>query len=147
MRKQKRWRYFCDFCKKAGGHAGYMKKHESRCTLNPNRHCGFCDLIEEAQPDLQEAIKLLPNPKEYEKNDDAGWSNYDGLQEAVDKALPVLRDYVNNCPACILAALRQSNIPPVMTMDKFDFKKEFQSVWDDFNEAQREEAENAAYYE
>ena len=133
MKTKKVNRYYCEFCKKSGGAAGHMKKHEERCTLNPNRHCGYCDLLEEQQPKLADLIAILPNPKEYE-HEDAVYECffYKGLEEAVDAVLPKLREACNNCPACIMAALRQKGIPvPVAT--NFHFKEECQSIWNDFN--------------
>ena len=141
MRKKKIWRYYCDFCKKANCSGGSIKKHESRCTLNPDRYCGFCHLLEQDQPDLQKAIKLLPKPDDFIEIAEEGYGkcvSYDKLQAEVKKALPALRDLVGNCPACILAALRQAGIPVPLAAD-FDFKKESASVWADFNEANQEQ--------
>ena len=50
--------------------------------------------------------------------------------------LQKLRDITNNCPACILAALRQKGIC-VPLVEGFDFKGECASVWADINEANR----------
>ena len=79
---------------------------------------------------------MLPNPDEY-KCEDAEYESfyYRGLEEAVDAVLPKLREACNNCPACIMAALRQKGIP-VPVAKNFHFKKECQSIWSDFNDAQ-----------
>jgi len=133
MITKKRNKYYCEFCKKAGGAAWAIIKHEERCTLNPNRHCGCCDILEAPQPDLAGLISMLPNPKEYEDTDaefDAFF--YRGLEEAVDAILPKLREACNNCPACIMAALRQNGIP-VPVAKNFDFKGELQSILNDYN--------------
>ena len=143
MRRKKVWRYYCEFCKKANCSGSSIKKHEERCTLNPNRYCGFCHISELTQPDLQEAIKLLPEPEVHIKiiEDEYGKDiSYDGLEKATKEALPKLREFVENCPACIMAALRQKGIPVPLARD-FDFKAESAGVWADFNEAQREEYE------
>lgn len=42
MRQKKAWRYYCDHCNKAGGHAGHMRTHEQHCTSNPFRACRMC---------------------------------------------------------------------------------------------------------
>ncbi len=142
MIRKKVWRYYCEFCKKAGCSGGHIKKHESRCTKNPNRTCGMCNVMDKdgEQPDLQKAIALLPNPKEYESIDEFGFISYAGLEEAVNEILSQLREIVANCPACIMAALRQKGIPvPLVT--KFNFKNECAIAWSDFNSAQE-----AAYY-
>ena len=132
----KKNRYYCEYCKKSGGAAWAIKKHEERCTLNPKRHCGYCDLLENPQPNLIEFIAMLPNPDEY-KCEDAEYESfyYRGLEEAVDAVLPKLREACNNCPACIMAALRQKGIP-VPVAKNFNFKKECQRIWSDFNDAQ-----------
>jgi len=146
MRKKRVWRYYCDFCKKAGCSSYHMKRHERRCTMNPNRVCGMCEIVGEAQPDLSELIKLLPNPKEYEGTwsmDGDEWISYSGLDEAVAAALPALRDAANNCPACILAAIRQAGIPVLVAIG-FDVKAEWQKFWDAYNESQHDYPDN--YY-
>ncbi len=120
-----------------------MLRHEERCTLNPNRKCGYCGMLDQEQPVMADLIALLPNPQEYEKKDDFGGKSYVGLGAAVDEALPMLRKACENCPACIFAALRQKGKPVFMTAG-FDFKAECQSVWAEFNTEQREKSE--AYY-
>ncbi len=137
MRKKKVWRYYCDYCKKAGCSGGHLKHHEERCTLNPNRICGFCKMAEEEQPAMANLLVLLPEPKDYKKTDaEFGLISFVGLEEVVKKALPKLREVAKDCPACILAALRQKGIPVPIATD-FDFKKECASSWSDFNEAQQ----------
>jgi len=135
-------RYYCEFCKKSGGAAGHMKKHEEHCTLNPKRFCGYCHMSEEEQPNIADLLAILPNPKEYEHQDaEYDCFYYRGLEEAVDAVLPKLREACNNCPACIVAALRQKGIP-VPLVSSFNFKAECQSVWNDFNTAH---ADNYGY--
>lgn len=36
-----RKRYYCDYCKRAGGSRVHMEKHEKGCTNNPKRECGI----------------------------------------------------------------------------------------------------------
>jgi len=138
MRRKKVWRYYCDYCKKAGCSGGHLKHHEERCTLNPKRICGFCKLADKQQPDLAKAMELLPDPTKYIKITEFGFTDFDGLNDVVKEALPKLREFVENCPACIMAALRQKGIPVPIAVD-FDFKKESASAWADFNNAQRED--------
>ncbi len=136
MKKKKVWRYYCDFCGKAGCSGGHLKHHEERCTLNPDRTCGMCKLAGELQPNLKTAMDILPDPKEYAKEDEYGFISYDGLEEPVDKILQELRDFVGNCPTCIMAALRQKGIP-VPIAKNFKFKSECDDVWAEFNDSQR----------
>jgi len=142
MKTKLRNRYYCDFCKKSGGHAGYMRKHESRCTLNPDRHCGFCDINEEnIQPAMKDMLALLPDIAQFTTHvaDDFGEWEYDTfdsdkLTKAANEALIELRK-LSDCPGCIMAALRQKGIPVPLVTD-FSFKEESKRVWSDFNESQ-----------
>lgn len=77
---------------------------------------------------------MLPDPTEFLATN---WG--DVLAAAQEKlaldlaiAMPKLREEVENCPACILAALRQKKIP-VPIVDGFDFKAEMQAIFSDLN--------------
>ena len=37
MKAIKKWRYYCDHCKKSGASSFHMAAHERSCTLNPLR--------------------------------------------------------------------------------------------------------------
>lgn len=140
MKRKKVWRYYCDYCKKAGCSGGHLKKHEERCTLNPNRFCGMCNFMDIGQRDLSEAKQLLPDPKDYKNEEnDYGFTEYKkGLGEAVEKAMPALRDFTDSCPACILAALRQKEIPvPLVT--SFNYTKECKAAWQELNDQNQED--------
>ena len=139
VKAKKIWRYYCDYCKKAGCNKYWIVKHEKGCTKNPNRECGFCKILELEQRDMKELLAILPDPKEFTKME--YWEDGEGevisgskLNEILD--LQKLRDITNNCPACILAALRQKKICVPM-VEGFDFKGECASVWADINEANR----------
>ncbi len=122
-------RYYCDFCKKANCSAPAMKKHELHCTKNPNRTCRVCDALGgENQPNLQELISLLPihNPSGYQEY-------WEWVEKEVEPAIVKVLVAANGCPACVLAALRQSNITAGAT--SFDFKKEMVKIWKIVNEA------------
>lgn len=127
MKVKKVNRYSCDFCKKKTLTAHSMRNHEEHCTKNPNRKCGMCAYVGESQPDLKELIAIVPDYHKYP--DDF----LDELIAAVAKALPALREAANNCPACIMAAIRQSNIPlPIVT--DFDFEKESKEMLAECNQ-------------
>jgi len=67
-----------------------------------------------------------------------------------DSGLELLRDLTENCPACILAAIRQSGVQSAGEYDRegnemspyvhvnFDFKKEKESFWNWVNDAKRD---------
>ncbi len=136
MRTRRRNRYYCDFCKKSGCSAFYMKKHEDHCTMNPNRKCGMCEVIGNTPHNLPDLISLLPNPEEYLTNHEKGDFSFEiftGLEEAVNSVLNDLYEKTEGCPACILAALRQAKIPvPMIT--KFNFTEACNDFWKQFNE-------------
>lgn len=130
MKKVMRQRYYCDFCKKGSGSGGHMKKHEARCTLNPARECGMCKLMGEKQPDLTVLTAILPAPETISFTE---YSEVDG------DTIKALRDAAGNCPACMLAAIRQRGIPVSQAIG-FNFAEECKSFWSDFNESQTAES-------
>ena len=130
-------RYYCEYCKKAGCAGGHMRKHEERCTLNPNRICGMCQLLGQNQSDINRIIKLLPNPEDY-RNKTVEYDSFNGLEEAVAKILPKIREETGNCPACIMAVFRQGKIH-VPTVKGFNFSDECKAIWADINEQNRQD--------
>ena len=145
MKVKKVNRYYCEYCKKSGCSARWMKRHEERCTMNPNRKCGYCGLLDQEQVDISCLMILLPNPKEYEENLEFGGKGYVGLGRVVNEALPKLREVCGSCPACVMAALRQKGIPVPIAND-FDFKAEGQAIWDEFNAERIEKEEESFAY-
>ena len=129
-------RYYCEYCTKSNCSAGAMSKHEKHCTKNPDRKCGMCDVMEEDQQSISDMLALFPpidtikgtyENDGYSNSED--WIYTDNLQIAIKN----LRDLVNNCPACILAAIRQAGIPVPLISD-FDYKKEVDEIWDKMRE-------------
>lgn len=94
MKKVKRWRYYCDHCRKSGGSKYHIEVHESHCTNNPARKCGMCDQIGNITHSKTELLAAL------------GKGDGEGMKR--------LRELTGNCPSCILAAIRQSGLmdPP-----------------------------------
>lgn len=131
-----RTRYYCGFCESAGRLKGFWTKpkaerHERGCTANPDRVCGLCTEVAELiggkseQRPISELVAVLSEDK-------PEW----GFKE--------LRLLANNCPACILAALRQTPIRKEMNTQEwwewmgqfnFDFKRELESFWQEHNNA------------
>ena len=140
MRKVKRWRYYCDFCKKGGASGGHMSRHEKSCTVNPNRICRMCQFADQEQPsmvDMLEALKIASITKEIEKfkigNDLFESETYKIENEK--KAVEKLREVANGCPMCMLAAIRQTGYPaPIFS--SFDFKKEKKIFWTEFRDSE-----------
>ncbi len=132
MIKKKTWRYYCEFCKKSGCSGGHIRKHELHCTLNPDRECGMCDILDEITPDINELLKILPDPHEYIQEDDYGVT-FGNLNIDVEKVMPKIRELTNDCPACIMSALRIKGIPVPM-VESFSYRKESESIFHDYNE-------------
>lgn len=128
MRKVLRFRYYCEFCKKAGGSAGHMKKHEARCTANPARECGMCAFSEQhVQQEMSALVALAAEARvafvaALDANADA--LPWDGVVANLDE----LRKATGGCPACILAALVQERRQRGVTLGPdeihFDYKTE-----------------------
>jgi len=130
MTRRQVWQYRCEFCGKRGLSSGHMKAHEKSCTANPERVCRFHPRLtgEPAKRSARELTALLAFGKE----------SY-GMKE--------VREAAENCPICILAAVRQSGIqkwdgdpesPPIDL--GFDFKAELKSAWETINDAEYERA-------
>jgi len=131
VRSKKVTRYWCDFCNKAGLQSRAMVKHELHCTLNPKRECRVCEILQEGT-DLAALVAMLPDPTEFlNANLFSGSDNeYTRFSQAMKDCLPSFRQAANNCPACMMAALRLKKIPVPM-VDGFDFKLEMQAILDD----------------
>lgn len=59
------------------------------------------------------------------------------LHAEINASIPKLRELTNNCPACIMAALRQANIPVPMAKG-FNFSEEMKVIWAAINDADME---------
>ncbi len=121
--------YYCEFCSKHLLTKGPMSRHEKHCTGNPDRHCRVCGRIGNlphvpALPELSlddpAALTAPWDDKEYQ----------DILKYFVDR----LMEDLDCCFMCTFAALPQSG---TIGYYPFDYKKERDSYWRDFNEEQR----------
>lgn len=147
MRKKQVWRYYCEFCKKSGCSGYHMKNHELHCTMNPERECRMCYLIDEcgveqSAPDLNDLKALLPNDPQsliVRNSNLLDGDDYSKLYEAISLAMPRLRELSRNCPACILAAIRQNKIE-VSLVEGFDFKRESEIIRSEYYEYKNADA-------
>ncbi|MCP3684306.1 MAG: hypothetical protein GY861_16635 [bacterium] len=142
MRAVRRWRYYCDYCKKSGGSKYWMKRHEKSCTNNPERVCKMCiyangdhhqpgDLVE-----LKEIIKTSTTLDAVKIFGTHGALDFCDMWSFTIPQAEVLKRLweITSCPACIFAAIRQSGLS--FMFDKFDFKKERDSVFKEYNQNQ-----------
>jgi hypothetical protein len=85
---------------------------------------------------MAEMLALLPDPSSLTIKRGSGIGGftevYDPLPDAVEAAMPALREAAGNCPACIMAALRQRGIAVPM-VESFDFKAESKKLFDENN--------------
>jgi len=101
-----------------------MKTHEKHCTANPNRECRFCKIV---------GIK---NDKERLKQivvDAIQDFDEMGFDEQIDRAVTIQNDISvkllkesHGCPACVLAAVRQTKDSELI---QFDYKAAKEEFW------------------
>ena len=130
MKAKKVNQYECDFCGKKKYAAAAMKKHEKHCTMNPERECRMCARVDHKN-DLKKLIAMLP--KDEVANDEPIFgfhnehvSNGAEILEAFEK----MKEEANNCPACILAVIRQ--LRSGVFFD-FDYQKSVKEFWAEEN--------------
>ena len=93
------------------------------------RKCRMCDVlqvtqkpIEELKAEIRRIVKKFSEKSIF-------------MDMALnEKAIDEFRDFANGCPACMLAAIRQSD-----ESINFDFKKECEDFWADINERNYQE--------
>lgn len=118
-------RHYCDFCKKSTGTKPSMVKHEKGCTLNPGRECRLCELAGHVQQPMAQLIDVLAD------------EGFEALQRATQ-----------DCPCCMLAALRQIPVErDAVLWDEEDaktrgrsawqFKEACKDWWSDYNDSQQ----------
>lgn len=126
MRREQKWVYYCDHCAKSGRSASHMKKHEMHCTKNPKRECRMCKCVNNKQPEMETMLCVIGTAEQMADNE----TN----MLRFDINVTPIRDITHNCPACILAALRQYE-GGKRHFNGFDFKKEAKEWLDDFYSA------------
>jgi len=122
MRSKKRWRHYCDYCKKSGAQGPTMERHEAHCTLNPQRGCRMCEAAGLEQQPMEDLIEALDNGRAL------GDCDAEGMKE--------LRKLAQGCPACMLAAIRirHAGGPGAQETWDFDFRQEANRFWARLNE-------------
>lgn len=133
MKKFQAWVYECEHCGKRCRSGGHMRSHEDHCTLNPNRHCRVCDLLEQEKPDLAALRAIIAGfgPTECEWRP-GSLEIYDTERE--DALIAQLRTASGGCPACMLSALRFERT----YLSVFNYRSEMDEVFKDVNESRRE---------
>ena len=131
-------RFYCDFCKKANLQKRAMFLHEKHCTMNPNRTCRLCEKINGGHgKEMNELLEILPDPANVNSitwhldNHEEYYSIINDFNSELTLAMPKLREATDNCPICIMAALRQKKIS-VPSVEDFKYKEEVQAVFDNY---------------
>ena len=135
MRVIKKNVYYCDFCKKKSLRS--LKRHEERCTQNPDRRCGMCDIID-LNPILDEFEDKFVLCVTEHKEHWPGSAIYEEVIEPIWKDEFTLQDIqgaVDGCPACILSVVRclGLNFWYFQGRFKYDFKAARSDWWDATN--------------
>ena len=127
-------RYYCEFCKKAGCSGGHIKRHEDRCTMNPNRQCGVCGkLLEQEQPNIDMLKGLLPGHKECVDTMSVDGDTYVSYRsDVLNTAYRRIMDAAGGCPNCTAAAFRQAGLP-LRAVTAFDWGAEMAAIWAEIN--------------
>jgi hypothetical protein len=131
MRTAMRPRYYCDHCNKGSGSPSAMKRHERGCTLNPVRECGMCRLA------ISVGWMRQPAPPR------------DDLVAIMDEhGFAAMCDAADNCPACILAAVRTKNrmsdktgpsiAGPEDGREKWQYSQAKAEFWDNYRQDESE---------
>ena len=130
MRSKTVQMHYCDFCKKKGMRPDIIKEHERRCTGNPNRICGMCELIGNINPPIEVMAKTIEKL--------VGVEIFPNLKGP----LPILsveeirKVLVHDCPACLLAVIRFLNKKESnFVFIDFDYKRESEKWFKLYNES------------
>ena len=98
-----------------------------------------------AQKDISELTMLLPSPADYDGSDGGGYRVFcDEFVAKVEGSMNELRKKTDNCPACIMAAIRQKGIP-VKLVKSFEFTAEMEAIFAEYHELEMERERRSWY--
>lgn len=103
MREVTKIVFYCDHCRRHGLRRSAMAKHEAVCTMNPTRVCRWRI---DGHSDGTKQMDIAPIAADLTVR-----AGSDGLLEQAD--IDWLRDEVDGCPPCMLAALRQAELKDI----------------------------------
>lgn len=111
--------YYCEFCSKHRLASGVIKEHEKHCTGNPNRECKMCE----------------DGPLTFEIKESQPYDNSDFTEKTIEVNK-------NDCPACVLAFIRQNKITNVNIKGEsgyWQYKEQCEKWWAEKNAEASEE--------
>ena len=129
MREAMRKVYYCDHCQGRRMRRDAMERHEKHCTANPTRVCRVCDTLGFDAAPLEELRALMPVVPE-----DPAPESYGVLTSNAQSAFPALVAAADGCPACILAALRQTRTAGFIAGDTWSYKDAMAEAWKDHDQ-------------
>jgi len=134
MKAVKKYVYYCDFCKKKGLRKDAIIRHEWHCTMNKNRWCRLC----ENTSDMADDIKMFKSRFEVYypefRNHESFISSFPKIKWIEEPiTIEELRDKYDNCPACILSVLRQTQVNQYDINFEFEYEKESKEYFDSKN--------------
>ena len=114
--------YYCEFCKKRSLSGGHLKKHEQRCTNNPNRHCGACGgsvNVSDIVDGYKKRFEIVEKKTSYE----FGEIYFPLVVKWVGNEITMIEidEDSDNCPFCKLAIIRQAGLNRYYFDNKFEF--------------------------
>lgn len=118
--------YYCGFCRKHSLRP--LTEHEKHCTANPDRYCRLCNTKRDIKSIIEKvraSITIQHDPSGNSINNITSTMTIGDIWNLLDE----------NCPACMLAILRQSTkgfgYSPFHNV--FDYKKELAEWWENIN--------------
>jgi len=143
VRRKKVWRYYCEHCRKSGCSGYHMRRHEEGCTLNPNRICRMCKMVEGEQKPL-DVLTAVFDGLPVTEADEYGYRTTTVNDSELQRYIKRLETITDGCPACMLAAARAfcARYDGFRVFIDVGFKKRCESVWSDINAAERERCQH-----
>lgn len=127
MRVKTKTVYYCDFCSKRLFRQHSMAKHERHCTMNPGRTCRWAQL------------EYGSRTRYGEHSFRRGLPRWVRLLAPLTKAdLDRVRERVGECPACMLAALRQSGVEYHYDYENHEHMFDYEDEVKEYREREKE---------
>lgn len=135
--------YYCDFCNKKS--LSSLKRHEKKCTGNPNRECNLCKDSEGKKLHLviKELLKRFKIIEIFEEENISEQVKWIGKKITVEEIF----EKADNCPNCILNIIRCVGLNRYYFNDeyKYNYMIELEEYWKEENQRQKEIEESQTY--
>jgi len=134
MKAVKKYVYYCDFCKKKGLRKDAIIRHEWHCTMNPKRWCRLCENTTDMSEDIQmfkSRFEISISKSNHIYSFQEGFPKIKWIGEPI--TMEELRIKYDNCPACILSILRQTQVNQYDINFEFEYEKESKEYFDSKN--------------